>query len=134
MHDSTLAEELTRKAVDALDVAVTRAIRDAERLEDAGDVGARPAYGLVSSLEEALAALHPAEDVEGAIARCGAVTAALRAGQRDRAVALARRYEADPGFPAGLLAESVSAFESLAPGLLSASRDAVRGRFVEGPA
>jgi hypothetical protein len=77
-----------------LDVCVTRAILRAERLE--GSAEAAAAYGEVSRYEEALAALHPADDVEGTVARLGAVTAAVRAGQPERARRLARFYAEDP--------------------------------------
>lgn len=50
----------------------------------------------ISSLEEQVASLRPASDLEGAIARRGAVTAALSADDPARALSLAKRYLEDP--------------------------------------
>ena len=78
--------------LDMLNLLVTEAIFRAEGLARAGSADTASAYAEVSRYEDALAALHPADDVEGAVARAGAVTAALRAGQYDRARELAVRY------------------------------------------
>jgi hypothetical protein len=77
---------------DSLHALVTTAIWRAERLEE--DVGgsARLAWAVVSSLEEELAALLPASQPEGRIARRGAVRAAQKAGDHTRAQALAQLY------------------------------------------
>ncbi len=125
---------------DMLDVLVTGAILHAERLADAGDAGAPAAYETVSRYEEALAAVHPADDVEGAVARVGAITAALRAGQRQRAHNLARRYEADPALSDARREEIAEALDRLAPGdfgrpdVLRRNRALVRSHFTEGKA
>ena len=75
--------------IDALYKRVTDAIIEAEALEANGSAaGARQAYLTVSFVEE-----------EGAIARRGAVRAALRAGLPTRATELADRYRAEPDAP-----------------------------------
>ena len=101
--------------LDVLNALVTQAIFRAERLSREGSTDAESAYAEVSRYEGALAALHPADDIEGAVARTGAVTAALRAGQYDRARELAARYVADPALSDGRRAEIAAAFASLAP-------------------
>jgi hypothetical protein len=74
---------------------VTEAIRRAETLEDLQAPGARVAYLDVSILEEQVAEVLPASDPEGAVARRGAVRAALSANEQDRARQLAERYLAE---------------------------------------
>jgi len=95
----TVSEERRNELNRKVSMAILRAERlaDAEA-PDAGPGGAETqiAYAEVSRWEEALAALHPADRMEGAIARLGAVTAALRAGDETRAWQLARRYLAEP--------------------------------------
>ena len=72
---------------------VTEAIERAQALEDAGDVDAcRLAYREVSIIEEAIAAERPSSTIQGDVARCGAVSAALKSGDDARARELARRY------------------------------------------
>jgi hypothetical protein len=100
--------------LDMLNLLVTEAIFRAEALARTGSKDAASAYAEVSRYEDALAALHPADDVEGAVARTGAVTAALRAGQYERARDLATRYAADPALSDGRRAEIAEAFASLA--------------------
>ncbi len=75
---------------------VTEAIRRAEVLDELRAPGARNAYLDVSLLEERIASLLPASNAEGAIARRGAVSAALAAHDFRRAVELATRF-ADQG-------------------------------------
>jgi hypothetical protein len=99
--------------LDVLSLLVTEAIFRAECLARAGSADAGSAYAEVSRYEDALAALHPADDVEGAVARAGAVTAALRAGQYDRARALAARYGADPALSDGRRAEIAASVGAL---------------------
>lgn len=101
--------------LDVLNALVTEAILRAERLSREGSADAESAFAEVSRYEDALAALHPADDIEGAIARTGAVQAALRARQYDRARDLAARYVADPDLSDGRRAEIAAAFASLAP-------------------
>ncbi len=57
------------------------------------------------SIEEQIAALLPASDPEGALARQGVVTAALDAGDLTRAVERARFYAGDAGLPPAFKAE-----------------------------
>jgi|GEM_PF-3480462 len=74
---------------------VTEAIRRAETLGDLGAPGAAAAFLDVSLLEEKIAGTLPVTDPEGAIARRGAVRAALSAGEFGRARHLIERYLAD---------------------------------------
>ncbi len=64
---------------------VTEAIRRAEVLDELGAPGAQHAYLDVSLLEERIANLLPVSDAEGAIARRGAVSAAIAAHEFRRA-------------------------------------------------
>ena len=91
--------------LDALYPLVTEAIRRAEVLDDLNAPGAAPAYLDVSLLEAKLAELLPVSDVEGAIARRGAVRAAVAAGDLPRAQELWARYAAEPGADAALVTE-----------------------------
>lgn len=116
---------------------VTAAILRAERLADERSAEAANAYGDVSRIEEALAALSPADDLEGAVARVGAVTAALRASQFDRASSLAQRYCADPALSDARRHEISMALSEFAPrgqgtlDPLRRARQTVRRRFSE---
>ncbi len=106
---------MSEDVIDALNVRVTEAIGRAERLADETSPHATGAYAEVSSYEEALAALLPADDIEGAVARVGAVTAALRAGDLGRARDLAARFKRDDALSDGRKAEIDEAFATLAP-------------------
>ena len=90
--------------LDALYQRVTEAILEAEALESKGpSVEAAQAYLTVSFIEEEIAATLPASEEEGAIARRGAVRAALTAGLPTRAKELAERYMAESGAPRELV-------------------------------
>jgi hypothetical protein len=79
--------------IDRLYERVTSAIFTAEEAEARGDlVGARKAYLEVSFLEEDIASRLDASDTEGAIARRGAITAALSADLPERALDIVHRY------------------------------------------
>ena len=81
--------------------AVTEAIFEAEASEAEGRArDAALAYQRVSRIEEQIAAILPASEPEGALARQGIVTAALSAGDVKRAVERARVYGAEGGLPA----------------------------------
>jgi len=80
--------------LDELNAKVTAAILHAESLP-LGSMDAQSAFREVSNLEETIAALASANDVEGEIARLGAVSGALSAGEALRALQLARRYGSD---------------------------------------
>lgn len=84
-------------SIELLYPLVTEAIRRAETLEDLRAPGARAAYLDVSILEEKVAEVLPASDPEGAIARRGAVRAALAAKEPTRAQQLAERFLAEAG-------------------------------------
>ena len=89
-----------KRFVNTMDIAalyplVTEAIRKAEVYEDIGAPGAMDAHRDVSLLEERVAKLLPASTTEGAIARRGAVRAAVAAHDFDRAAALTEGYCAE---------------------------------------
>jgi hypothetical protein len=81
-------------SLDELNRRVTNAIVRAEGLP-AGSREAWEAFRDVSALEESIATLVPPDDLEGEIARLGAVTAALSAGEPLRALQLAERFLAE---------------------------------------
>lgn len=85
--------------LDSLYLLVSEAILKAEALTDLGAPGASVASIDVSLLEERIAELVPAGTAEGAVARRGAVRAAIAANERRRAGALVERFsrEADMG-------------------------------------
>lgn len=81
---------------------VTEAIRRAEVLDELSAPGARHAYLDVSLLEERIASLLPVANAEGAIARRGAVSAAIAAHEFRRAEELAARFAAENGLDASV--------------------------------
>ena len=83
---------------------VTSAIFRAERLAP-GTLEAQEALSEVSLLEEEIATQRGPSDVEGALAREGAVRAALNAGECLRALSLASRFLEEDGVPPNLRAE-----------------------------
>jgi hypothetical protein len=85
-------------SLDELNHRVTNAIVRAESLP-AGSRDAWEAFHDVSALEESIAMLVPPDDLEGEIARLGAVTAALSAGEPLRALQLAERFLAESPAP-----------------------------------
>jgi hypothetical protein len=85
------------REVDACNALVTEAIGRAERTERESPLRARDAWRDVALWEQRLAALLPADDEEGRVARRGAVTARIRAGDRAGAEALLARYAVDVG-------------------------------------
>lgn len=93
-------------SIDTLNERVTEAILRAESLAASGPSSERDeAYAVVSACEEALAGRLRADDEEGAIARRGAVRAALKAGRPARAKELAERYASEAEAPAELVEE-----------------------------
>jgi hypothetical protein len=91
--------EPNAKAVAELNMRVSEAIFRAEH-EAPDSPEAESAYRQVSELEEQLGELLPAEQLQGALARVGAVIAALRANDPLRAAYLAAMY--GQGAPADL--------------------------------
>ena len=81
---------------------VTEAILRAEELERLGVPGYRSAYHDVSLLEEQITNVLPASNVEGAIARRGAVRASIAAHQFPRAMELIDRFSAEAEMDASL--------------------------------
>ena len=84
---------------------VTEAIRRAEVFEDLHAPGARDAWRDVSRLEERITRILPASDPEGAIARRGAVRAAIAGGECERACDLVTRFKAEDDVSVTLVAE-----------------------------
>jgi hypothetical protein len=80
--------------LDQMNRDVTIAILRAEALPS-GSWEAERAFRNVAELEEEIAAIVGAHTVEGEVARLGAVTASMSAGDLVRAVQLAERYLAD---------------------------------------
>ena len=83
---------------------VTSAIFRAERFAE-GSWEAQEAYREVSFIEEEIASLTGPAEAEGAVAREGAVHAAIEAGECLRALSLATRYLEEDAAPAVLRAE-----------------------------
>jgi DNA-binding protein HU-beta len=81
---------------------VTEAIRKSEVLAELNAPGARAAYLDVSLLEERITGLIPASNDEGAIARRGAVAAAIDAHEFTRAQELAARFLVEDGIDSAL--------------------------------
>jgi hypothetical protein len=83
---------MSEDKLDVLNDKVGEAIRSAERIADQTGGEAKAAHLKVSVLEEQIAELTAPETMEGAIARRGAVRAALKAGDEERAVGLVAKY------------------------------------------
>ncbi len=79
-------------SIELLYPLVTEAIRRAETLADMGAPGARDAHLEVSLLEEKIAESLPVSDPEGALARRGAVRAAIAARDFGRVRLLSARF------------------------------------------
>lgn len=94
--------------LDSLYLLVTEGIRRAEVLSELSAPGASAAHLDVSLLEERIAEQLPASDAEGAIARRGAVRAAVAAGDLSRARRLVTRYVAEVDIGPELHAELVA--------------------------
>lgn len=88
-----LSDSLT---LDQLFALVTDAILRADTLADLGSASAQAAYLDVSGIEEAITQRLPADHPDGALARRGAVRAAVAAGDDRRARELAERFKAEP--------------------------------------
>ena len=84
---------------DELDVLVSIAIHRAEILAEVGSPSAKEAWREVKTYEERLAEITRVDDIPGGVARVGAVTAALAAGERQEASRLASHFLAESGFP-----------------------------------
>ncbi len=101
--------------LDDLNTRVTEAILRAEGLQ-AGSVEAKRAFREVGHLEESIARLMPADELEGQIARRGAVNAALGAEEALHALNLLARYLAEDISPEA--ATSLEALRSKANAVL----------------
>ena len=84
---------------DEFDTLVSIAIRRAELLDDVGSPLAIDAWHEVMVYEEQLAEITRADDIAGGVARVGAISAALAAGQSRDAKRLARKYLEEDHFP-----------------------------------
>jgi hypothetical protein len=98
-------------SVEFLYPLITEAIRRAEVLDDLRAPGARSAHLDVSLLEEKIAETLPASDPEGALARRGAVRAALAARELVRAQKLVERFLAEDGANEDLQADLLQLLE-----------------------
>lgn len=78
--------------LDSLYLLVSEAIDRAEHMDAMGRPGAGSAHLDASLIEEEIARRLPADDVEGAIARRGAVRHSISAGDHRRAQQLAKRF------------------------------------------
>jgi DNA anti-recombination protein RmuC len=105
---------------------VSEAIRRAETLEDLRDPGASSAYLDVSLIEERIAEALPATDPEGALARRGAVRAALSANDFARAQQLVEKFLAEAGDNTELQAELLQFSADLYRQLATTRPDAFR--------
>ncbi len=83
-----------QEEVEQLNVKVSAGIYIAEHVIDQGSAEAHNAYAAVSALEEEIANLTTATSVEGAVARRGAVRAAVKATDIDRAKLLIVKFSA----------------------------------------
>lgn len=106
---------------------VTSAIFRAERLVE-GSWEAQAAYREVSVLEEAIARQTGVAEIEGVLAREGAVRAAMRAGECLRALSLATRYLEEEGAPSHLQAELTKLQREAESALPDGSADVVLAR------
>jgi DNA-binding protein HU-beta len=95
---------MTEPDIDTLYPLVTEAIRRAEVLEDLNAPGARDAWRDVSRLEERIATLLSSAGMQGAIARRGAVRAAIAGAEFQRAIELADRFRHEDGVTEALAA------------------------------
>ncbi|MGH9279930.1 MAG: hypothetical protein ACRD12_17755 [Acidimicrobiales bacterium] len=98
--------------LDSLYLLVTDAILRAEALDDLGAPGAPDAYLDLSLIEERIALKLPASTPEGALARRGAVRAAVKAGDPLRAARLVESFSEEPD----VTAELGAAVRDIAPG------------------
>ena len=110
---------------DTLNTLVSEAIWRAEQLEDLRIPSSRE-WTEVSSLEEELANALPVSDLEGRIARRGAVSAALKAGDYTRAQALADSYLCDRDAPESLKAALYEILEEDSEALATGFRYAAK--------
>jgi hypothetical protein len=90
---------------------ISETIRRAETLEDSGAPGAKSAYLDLSLLEERVTEILPASDPEGALARRGAVRAALAAGDLARARRLSELFLAERDADTDSMAEIAQLLE-----------------------
>ncbi len=90
---------LTALTEDELDVLVSIAIRRAEVLDESNSPAANDAWREVMMYEERLARMTSAAEIPGGIARLGAVTSALAAGEREKAAELAEQYLMEESLP-----------------------------------
>ncbi len=103
------------EAIHPLYPKVTDAIMRAENAEARRDPSARDAYLEVSLIEEEISTHLRAADSEGALARRGAVRAALYAGDRKRVEMLADRFSREPEASEALRLDFAEILETAAP-------------------
>lgn len=81
--------------LDDLNMLVSETVRRAELLEDLASPSAREAWSELSLIEERLARMQPPESAGGGFARRGAIHAAIKAQNLDRAEALIRDFTSE---------------------------------------
>lgn len=91
---------LSAPTEDELDMLVSIAIRRAELLAEIKSPMSAGAWREVMAYEENLARITQPAEIAGGVARAGAVTAALAAGERLDAQRLASKYLAEDALPA----------------------------------
>ncbi len=84
-------------SMDELNMSVTEGIFRAESLERDNPGEAPDAWASVSDIEAEIAVLQPPENFEGEHARRGAVRAAIKSGNMERARSLAQGFLAEEG-------------------------------------
>jgi hypothetical protein len=108
-------------SIEILYPLITEAIQRAETLEDLHAPGTHSAYLDVSLLEERVTEILSSSDPEGALARRGAVRAALAAREFARARLLSKRFLAE--------AETAAELRDELQRLLEQADDALAARF-----
>lgn len=96
------ANGVTDMDIETLYPLVTEAIRRAEVYEELHAPGMRDAWRDVSRLEEEIAKVLPYNDLEGEVARRGAITAAISGAAFRRAIDLADRFMLECGTDSSL--------------------------------
>jgi len=82
--------------IDRLNLEITEATKVAKRFKEGSkSPKAKDAFGKLSRLQEQIADITQPFSVEGMNARCGALLAAVKAGDAKRAESLAKRYKSE---------------------------------------
>jgi cobalamin biosynthesis protein CbiD len=106
-----MSEQDDLSEIDFLNQLVSSGIKLAEGLEDTDSRFAKAGYEVLWQIEARLASLHPAASLEGQVARRGAVSAALKAEDSERAKELVARYLRDEDVDEQLRSELTALLE-----------------------